>query len=107
MTPRDDRHGPPDGRPLVNGVKTDMVNERLIGPGGGLPASGFALVASPQRRQNAREHDQRGEFRRPGPAPPRGDDADQRRGKAEPEREAPRPKGLDGKASKREREPDP
>lgn len=29
--PRDGQHGPPRGRPMVNGVKTDMVNERLIG----------------------------------------------------------------------------
>jgi hypothetical protein len=28
--PRNDRHGPPSGGPRVNGVKTDMVNERLI-----------------------------------------------------------------------------
>src|ERR1700730_3911238 len=27
--PRDGQHGTPDGGPLVNGVKTDMVNERL------------------------------------------------------------------------------
>src|SRR5581483_1997029 len=28
--PRERQHGPPKGRPLVNGVETDMVNERLI-----------------------------------------------------------------------------
>ncbi len=33
-TPRERHHGPPDGRPLVNGLETDMVNERLIGVGG-------------------------------------------------------------------------
>ena len=28
---RDHRHGPPSGGPMVNGVKTDMVNDRLTG----------------------------------------------------------------------------
>lgn len=72
--PRGDEHGPPSSGPMVNGVKTHMVNGRLIGTAAAAPAPqvplplGFALVAAPRRNDQQGEYDKGHEFGLPGPA---------------------------------------
>src|SRR5271168_1979890 len=92
--PRDGQHGPPHGGPLVNGVKTVMVNERLIRPASAMgqvrkrsEISGFALVTPPGWDQDDGENCKGRHLRWPRPARDRSNDPDQRRRETEPKRE--------------------